>query len=227
MPIGPSPRPEQPQDPGERAAAKTWKLATAAKSSYAFVVLHTIRFHARRSARGFSLVEMLVVVTITAILAMVGVMLFRKYVGASKGTEAMAVIQAIRAAEESYLAENHSYLDVSTQDSRKDWYPMVTPSKTRYAWQQPGHVDYNAWQSLAPVVNRPVQFGFLVYAGNAGTAVPGLQIAGAPTFNKPTDDWYVIQAEGDTDGNGKFAQYVSASASNQAAGQVWSQNEGE
>ena len=168
---------------------------------------------------------MMVVVAITAILAMVGVMLFRKYIGASKGTEAMAVIQAIRAAEESYLAENHAYLDVST--GRKDWYPMTTPSKSRYAWRQPGHVDYKNWQSLAPVVNRPVQFGFLVYAGIAGVDVPALQIPGAPTISKPTDDWYVIQAEGDTDGNGRFAQYVSGSAANQAAGQVWSQNEGE
>ena len=170
---------------------------------------------------------MMVVVAITAILAMVGVMLFRKYIGASKGTEAMAVIQAVRAAEESYLAENHTYLDVSTQNSRKDWYPMVTPSKTRYAWQQPGHSDAARWQALAPVVNRPVQFGFLVYAGNAGVAVPALQIPGAPAISTPTDDWYVIQAEGDTDGNGRFAQYMSGSAANQAAGQVWSQNEGE
>ncbi len=170
---------------------------------------------------------MLVVVVITGILATIGVMLFRKYIGGSKGTEAMAVMQAIRAAEEGYLAENHTYLDVSTQDGRKDWYPAVTPSRMRYEWHQSGHPDYTRWQSLAPVVNRPVQFGFLVYAGNAGVSVPAMQISGAPSFNKPTDDWYVIQAEGDTDGNGRFAQYTSASAVNQASAQVWSQNEGE
>lgn len=170
---------------------------------------------------------MLVVVVITGILATVGVMLFRKYIGGSKGTEALAVIQAIRAAEEGYLAENHTYLDVSTQDGRKDWYPNLTPNTSRWEWHVAGHADYARWQALAPVVNRPVQFGFLVYAGGSGTPIPPLQVAGAPSFNTPTDDWYLIQAEGDTDGNGKFAQYMTASASNQAAGQVWSQNEGE
>lgn len=181
----------------------------------------------RRKNRGFSLVEMLVVVMITGILAMIGVMLFRKYIGSSKGTEALSVIQAIRAAEESYLAENHTYLSVSTADGGKDWYPNVTPNQARYAWAQPLHHDYANWQFLAPVINRPVQFGYLVYAGGSGVAMPQLLIPGAPTYNTPTDDWYVIQAEGDTDGNGKFAQYVTASASNQASGQIWSQNEGE
>ncbi len=169
---------------------------------------------------------MMVVVTITGILAIVGVMLFRRYIGASKGGEALYVIQAIRAAEEAYQAENHVYLDVSTADGRQDWYPNKTPGTARYAWIQPTHPDINNWKALAPAVTRPVQFGFLVYAGAANVAVPALQ-AGAPTYNKPADDWYVIQAEGDTDGNGRFAQYVTGSAANQAAGDVWSANEGE
>jgi prepilin-type N-terminal cleavage/methylation domain-containing protein len=182
-----------------------------------------------RRSRGFSLVELLVVVVITGILATLGVMLFRKYIGTSKGTEAMAVMQAIRAAEEAYLAENHAYLDVSTQDNRADWFPNKTPNQSRFEWHVPlgGHPDAANWQQLNPVVNRPVQFDFLVYAGNANVAVPQLAIIGAPVVQKPTDDWYVIQAEGDTDGNGRFASYVSTSASNQAAADVWSQNEGE
>jgi type II secretory pathway pseudopilin PulG len=172
---------------------------------------------------------MLVVVTITGILAMIGVMLFRKYVGSAKGTEAMAVIQAIRAAEEGYMAENHVYLNVSTP---AQWYPNPKPDQSRWEWHvfaSPTrlHPDRAKWANLAVVVNRPVQFGYLVNAGNAGVALPALSVTGGPTYATPTDDWYLIQAEGDTDGNGKFAQYVSASAANQAAGQVWSQNEGE
>ena len=171
---------------------------------------------------------MLVVVTITGILAMIGVMLFRKYTGSAKGTEAMAVMQAIRAAEEGYMAENHVYLNVST--AAGGWYPNQHPNQTRWEWHRgPStlHPDQGAWASLAAVVNRPVQFGYLVNSGKAGQALPVLSVTGGPTYATPTDDWYVIQAEGDTDGNGTFAQYVSASAANQAAGQIWSQNEGE
>jgi hypothetical protein len=89
------------------------------------------------------------------------------------------------------------------------------------------HVDKVRWGSLGAAINRPVQFGFLVNAGIAGTALPALSVTGGPTYATPTDDWYLIQAEGDTDGNGKFAQYATASAANQASGQIWSQNEGE
>jgi type II secretory pathway pseudopilin PulG len=172
---------------------------------------------------------MLVVVTITAILALIGVMLFRKYIGSAKGTEAMAVIQAIRAAEEGYMAENHVYLNVSTPAK---WYPNQTPNQTRWEWHvfanpTSTHPDKGGWASLAVVVNRPVQFGYLVNAGNAGKALPGLSVTNGPTYATPTDDWYVIQAEGDTNGDGKFAQYVSASAANQASSQIWSQGEGE
>jgi type II secretory pathway pseudopilin PulG len=172
---------------------------------------------------------MLVVVTITGILAMIGVMLFRKYIGSSKGTEAMAVIQAIRAAEEGYMAENHVYLNVSTPGN---WYPNPKPNQTRWEWHAFAnstntHPDRGGWASLGAAVNRPVQFGFLVNAGIAGKAMPALSFQGGPTYATPTDDWYLIQAEGDTDGNGKFAQYVTASAANQASAQIWSQNEGE
>jgi len=170
---------------------------------------------------------MMVVVTITAILALVGVSLFRKYIGSSKGTEALYVIQAIRAAEESYQAENHTYLDVSTANGRKGWYPNLTPNTTRYAWARPTHPDWARWQTLAPAVTRPVQFGFLVYAGASGVAIPALQLTAGPTYSTPTDDWYLIQAEGDTDGNGVFAQYATVSAAGQPAGDVWSSNEGE
>jgi hypothetical protein len=147
----------------------------------------------------------------------------------------MAGIQAIRAAEESYLAENHIYLDVSTGANtltgnvvtRKDWYPALTPSKTRYEWHQPSHPDYARWAILAPAINKPMQFGFLVYAGVANAPLPPLQVAGVASFSSPNDDWYVVQAEGDTDGNGVFAQYATASSANAPSGQIFSVNEGE
>jgi hypothetical protein len=165
---------------------------------------------------------MLAVVTITGILAMIGVTLSRRYILSSKGTEAAGVIQAIRAAEESYLAENHVYLDVSTPNN---WYPTLVPGLTRRSWKVPagGHPDVANWNQLAPAVNRSVQFGYLANAGVAGTARPVLSTKVSPTWAKvPTDSWYVIQARGDTDGDGVFSQY----AATEVTGELYVENEG-
>jgi len=78
---------------------------------------------ARWSKRGFTLIELMAVVVITGILAVAGVSLFQQQLLASKGTEAVSVIQAIRAAEEAYAAENHVYLNVSTASGGTSWYP--------------------------------------------------------------------------------------------------------
>jgi len=167
---------------------------------------------ARNSSRGFTLIELMVVVVITGILAVAGVSLFRQQLLASKGSEAASVIQAIRAAEEAYAAENHVYLNVSTDSGGTSWYPNLTPNTTRYAWVQDTHADYPRWRALAPSVNRPVLFGYLVNAGEAGDIVPGLQLKAPPTFPKPMIvPWYTIQAKGDVNGNGIFAQYAAAS----------------
>jgi type IV pilus assembly protein PilA len=169
------------------------------------------------------------VVTITAILALVGVSLFRHQLLASKGTEAASVIQAIRSAEEAYSAENHVYLNVSTGGGAVNvfdtkWYPVLTPNTGRSSWIQPGHVDYPRWQALAPSVNRSVMFGYLVYAGGAGSNVPALALAQNPGFPRPMIlDWYVIQARGDADGNGVFAQYAASSKTSELV----IENEGE
>jgi prepilin-type N-terminal cleavage/methylation domain-containing protein len=167
---------------------------------------------ARYASRGFTLIELMAVVVITGILAVAGVSLFRAQVVASRGTEAASIIQAIRAAQEAYAAENHVYLNVSQANDGGSWYPNLTPNKTYFAWGQPGHPDYTRWQALAPAVNRAVLFGYLVNAGEPGSTITVLQLADKPTFPSPMAlGWYTIQARGDTDGNGVNATYAATS----------------
>src|SRR3954466_2215619 len=90
----------------------------------------------RRAAAGFTLVELLAVVVITGILAVAGVTIFRRQMLASQGSEAVSVMQAIRSAEEAYLAENHVYLNVSVVSGGTSWYPNTTPNQSVYAWPQ-------------------------------------------------------------------------------------------
>ncbi|HET9959369.1 MAG TPA: type II secretion system protein, partial [Polyangiaceae bacterium] len=75
----------------------------------------------RRLARGFTLTELMVVVTLVGVLATIGVASFRKQVMASKSSEALSVVQALRGAEEAYRSENQLYLNVSTNGV---WYPL-------------------------------------------------------------------------------------------------------
>ncbi|HEX2669323.1 MAG TPA: prepilin-type N-terminal cleavage/methylation domain-containing protein [Polyangiaceae bacterium] len=176
------------------------------------------------SSRGFTLVELLAVVTITGILSVLAVVGFRRHMQASRGGEALSVIQAIRSAEESFMAENHGYLNVSTDSEGKNWYPQTTPNTTRYPFLKSSHGDYPRWRQLAPSVKQTVLFGYLVNAGVPGTKLPPLQVAAAPPFATAQPlDWYVIQASGDVDGNGVFARYASTSMT----GEVYIEKEGE
>ena len=182
----------------------------------------------RARQAGFTLVELMAVVVITAILSIAGVAVFSKYIFSAKGGEALSTIQAIRAAEEAYAAENHVYLNVSTTgganpESGSNWWPQITPGRGRSSWIAPAsHPDSAAWLLLAPSVNHSVQFSYLANAGVAGKAVTILKTTDAPTLPAPAQNWYVIQARGDTDGNGVFANYVSTSM-----GETYTEREGE
>jgi Tfp pilus assembly protein PilE len=164
------------------------------------------------------------VVVITAILSVAGVAVFRKYIISAKGGEALSTIQAIRAAEEAYMAENHVYKNVSTA---VNWYPNLTPNQVRTSWptaaNPTSHVDSANWLSLAPAVNRTVQFGYLANAGQAGDAIPAPQGLNTPAFAAPLQSWYLLQAEGDCDGDGIYANYASTSMT----GEIYSEREGE
>lgn len=163
-------------------------------------------------------------VTITGILSVLAVVGFRRHMQASRGGEAVSVIQAIRSAEEAYMAENHAYLNVSTDSAGKSWYPRTTPNSNRTAFAAASHADYARWRQLAPSVNGSVMFGYLVNAGVPGTKLPALQVSAAPAFsNAQPLDWYVIQASGDVNDNGVFARYASTSMT----GEIYIENEGE
>ena len=76
----------------------------------------------RRSKRratdsGFTLIELMVVVAVVAILGTLAVCSVRKYILASKTSEATEMIGAIKTAQEQYRAETFAYKDVSKVNS--------------------------------------------------------------------------------------------------------------
>jgi type IV pilus assembly protein PilA len=64
-----------------------------------------------RSSKGFSLIELMIVVAIIAILAAIAIPSFLRFQMKSKTSEATANLGAIRTCEESYRAENDVYID--------------------------------------------------------------------------------------------------------------------
>jgi prepilin-type N-terminal cleavage/methylation domain-containing protein len=175
----------------------------------------------RQSGRGFTMVELLVVVTIVGVLAAIGVALLRNHVNGAKASEAGAMVQSIRAAEERWRAETTSYLDVSA--SLRAYYPMANPGKSRYHWDQSSGADYAKWKMLDPVAPGPVQFGYAVKAGAPGARPPAVDLTDAPTFAVQKYPWFVIQAKADVNENGIACICVATSFS----GEVVCQNEGE
>ncbi|MFZ5891523.1 MAG: type IV pilin protein [Myxococcota bacterium] len=175
----------------------------------------------RRMQRGFTLTELMVVVTLVGILAAIGIASFRKQVRASKTSEASSVVQAIRGAEEAFRSENQLYLDVSSPGS---WYPTKGIGPVVATWEQKAHTDLAAWQRLGVRVTQPVQFGYMVNAGRAGDNFPKLNLTDTSVnLGKPTDVWYVIQARADYDNDGVFCNVLAASHTPE----LFVENEGE
>ena len=178
---------------------------------------------ARRSrARGFTLIEMLTVVAIVGVLATLGLVAYRRFITASKTSEAIYMVGSIRASEESYRAETLSYLNVSTGFAT--YYPKDTVGNFKSAWDNPSHADYANWRQLGARSDGPVYYGYRVAAGTAGQAIPTLTgLTTPPTFPTPSEPWYLIQARGDVDGNGIYS-YVTGSS---FTGEIYVEKEGE
>jgi len=189
------------------------------------VELFTLRRSHARARRGFSLVELLAVVTITAILATAGIAMFRRHVIASRGGEVTGVLEGLSAAEKMYMAENRSYLDVSQAAGGKQWYPQVKPPNHRVNWVNDQHLDYDRWRQLPMPLNRQVMFSYLANAGTPNTAMTPLasDFKDPPTFPVPQLDWFVLQAKGDTDGNGVYALYATTNVTSE----IYSENAGD
>jgi prepilin-type N-terminal cleavage/methylation domain-containing protein len=179
----------------------------------------------RAQERGFSIVELLTVVVIMGILAVIGFASLRKHVTASKSIEAFNMIQSIRAAQERWRAEHMIYFDVTSDAG--GWYPADptdAPGLEYTFFGRSAHPDNANWLLLRPTVSGPVQFGYRTNAGAAGAAMT-LPEVNMPGFEWPAnpENWYVIQARGDVDADGRASYYLASSLD----GEVASVNDGE
>ncbi|MEZ4307986.1 MAG: prepilin-type N-terminal cleavage/methylation domain-containing protein [Polyangiaceae bacterium] len=177
------------------------------------------------STRGFTLVELLVVVAMVGILSALAIVGYRKWVASAGTSEAMAMMQLIRHGETQYKADTLEYLGCSGcgasgcapgNGSLTAYYPMATPSSTKYTWVQTAHADYQCWRKLNVQSDGALRFGYAVVAGGAAdTIIQPSGFTNLGSLAQPTEPWFVIQAAGDRDGDGQQALLAATSWSNE------------
>lgn len=169
----------------------------------------------RNQARGFTLVELMIVVVVVAVLATLASYGVMNYVRSSKTSEALNMIAAIKAAQESYKSETFTYLDVSQSGSLDDmssFYPTTKPGNFKTSWGAGDGKVAVAWRTLGVTSSAPLYFvyGCAAGPGSVKPAAPGMTVDNWP--DSPTGEpWYVVKAVGDLDGDEQTSLFVSAS----------------
>ena len=172
-------------------------------------------------ARGFTLIELMIVVAIVGILAVLAVVGYRKIVLSSKLTEANGVIGAIRIAQESYKSERGTYADVGSNPCPRSGLDFNPSVKTQWSPTCVGGGTLPNWAALPVHVDGPVQFG---YATNAAGSPDGRGVA-VVTGLDTSVPWYVVYAQADLDGDGVAGSITQLLATNQS-NQIFSKGDG-
>lgn len=179
------------------------------------------------TSRGFTLVELMMVVTIIGVVAALAIVGYGRWVASSKMAEATHMVGGIKSAQENYFAQVGQYYDLSQGIMPPFLYPQATPGPKKVAWAGPcvGCKTGADWQRLGVKADAPVYFGYATVAGPE-TCDPtcrgvsgGGATAGKSTVNWVTENggvaitkpWFIASAMADTNGNSVFARVLGSS----------------
>lgn len=161
----------------------------------------------RHSARGFTLIELAVVVVIVGVLSVIAIVAYRKIVLSAKVGEARQMIGAIVIAQEEHYSERRTYVNIG---------PTYCPSDgtqyKKYGWDTacaPG------WASLPVHADNAVQFGYTTFAGTTVAQPPGVSntLIDVGGYNGKAMPYFVVHAKAELDNpaNGVFTELAGSS----------------
>ena len=132
-----------------------------------------------KGQKGFTLIELMIVIAIIGILAAVAIPNYLNYTRKAKTAEAKTNLAAIRTCEEAYRAENERYMACGAS-------PASIPQRTKVAWTDPSG-------NFTAIGFRPSGKVYYSYSVN-GTGTSGTT--------------FTAHAEGDLDGVGGHGHFT-------------------
>jgi prepilin-type N-terminal cleavage/methylation domain-containing protein len=186
----------------------------------------------RGGSPGFTLIELMIVVSIVGVLSVVAYEGYHKYAIYSHTVEANNMLSGIKNREENYKAEVGSYLSDATNSLAKnqsvsaaDLFPMCAttghvPGREKVMWPNGGFCTATCcppWQKLKVNSTAATFYGFSVVAGHAGSVSVSVAIGGNTNVLPATSvgPWFVATGVADTDGNGTFTTSMISSLDNE------------
>ena len=164
-----------------------------------------VNFSDSNFSKAFSLIELMIVVAITGILASVAIPQFGKYIRKVKTTEAMTNLRKIYDGEIAYFTEDHvdqTGATLSKQFVFCDWQPdwtLMGIDKVQGNWEASG------WPAIQFSADGPTQFTYVVLT-NAEYDCSVDPECDPPSYD-PTIPWYYIAASSDMDGDGHWSEF--------------------
>lgn len=147
----------------------------------------------RSSAKGMTLIEMMIVVVIITVLTTLALMGYKRLIYQARNAEARNFLGAIRAAQNVYYQLHGQYAGTL------EWaeWPRNFPVESKVNWDNP---DSPTWQHLNVRPQGPVWFKYRIKASVRPADAPGE--AFRPPPNGP---WFQAQARSDFNGDNQFS----------------------